>query len=119
MKPETIGKVKFGVGGFICGLAITMIVGFVLGGWTTADTTQKMIDKAVLASHASICVAQFMEQPNSEDKLKEFIAIEYWDRDEFIVKGGWHKIPGHQEASPSVALECAERLQALHHQEKS
>jgi hypothetical protein len=119
MKPETKGKVMFGLGGLICGLIITIIVGFKLGGWTAAGTTQKMIDKAVLRSQAEICIAQFMEQPNSEDKLKEFIAIEYWDRDEFIVKGAWHKMPGQQEASPSVALECAEGLQALYHQKKS
>jgi hypothetical protein len=60
-----------------------------------------------------------MAQPNSEEKLKEFTAIEYHDRDEFIVKGGWHKMPGQQEADPSVALECAERLQALHFQKKN
>ena len=119
MKPETTVKVKFGVLGLICGLIITIIVGFGLGGWTTAGTTQKMIDRAALKSQASICVAQFMAQPNSEDKLKEFIAIEYHDRDEFIVKGGWHKMPGQQEADPSVALECAEGLQALYFQKKN
>jgi hypothetical protein len=119
MKPETKGKVMFGLGGLICGLIITIIVGFKLGGWTTAGTTQKMIDEAVLKSQASICVAQFMAQPNSEEKLKEFIAIEYHDRDEFIVKGGWHKMPGQQEGDPSVAVECTERLQALHFQKKN
>jgi len=71
LKPETAGKIKFGVWGLICGAVITIIIGFALGGWTTVATTQKMSEEAVLASHAAICVAQFMKQPNHEEKLKE------------------------------------------------
>ena len=66
MKPETAGKIKFGVWGLICGAVITIIIGFAWGGWTTAATTQKMSEEAVLASHAAICVAQFMNKPNHE-----------------------------------------------------
>ncbi len=33
MKPETAGKVKFGVWGLICGAVIAMIIGFAWGGW--------------------------------------------------------------------------------------
>ena len=66
MKPETAGKVKFGVWGLICGAIIAMIIGFAWGGWLTGGTAQKMADEAVLASQAAICVAQFMKQPNHE-----------------------------------------------------
>jgi hypothetical protein len=113
MKPETSGKVRSGVFGLISGAIITLILGFVLGGWTTAGTTQKMIDEAVLTSRAAICVAQFMGQPNHEEILKEFEAIDYWNRAQFIAKRGWDKMPGQQKASPSVAGACAEKLQAL------
>jgi hypothetical protein len=47
-----------------------MIIGFGWGGWSTATTTQKMSEEAVLASQAAICVAQFMKEPNHEEKLK-------------------------------------------------
>ena len=113
MKPETTGKVKFGVWGFICGAIITMIVGFGWGGWSTAGTTQKMNDEAVLASQAAICVAQFMKQPDHEGKLKELGAIDSWQRGEFIEKGGWDKMPGQEKADIWVCRACADGLELL------
>ena len=68
MKTETEGKIKYGVWGLFCGAIITTILGFAWGGWTTAGTTKKM----VLASQTAICVAQFMVEPNQEEKLNEF-----------------------------------------------
>ena len=113
MKPETAGKVKYGILGFICGAVIAMIIGFGWGGWTTAGTTQKMSDEAVLASQSAICVAQFMKQPNHEEKLKELGEIEYWKRAEFIEKAGWDKMPGQEKAGSSVAQACARGLEVL------
>jgi len=81
MKAEMEVKMKFGIGGFICGAIIAMIIGFVWGGWSTFSTSQKMSDTAVLASQAAICVAQFMKDPS---KLKELEGIEGWKRSEFI-----------------------------------
>jgi hypothetical protein len=113
MKPETGRKVKFGVWGFICGAVITMIIGFGWGGWSTAGTTQKMGDEAVLASQAAICVAQFMKQPNHEGKLKELEKLSSWERGEFIEKGGWDKMPGQEKAGSYVAKACAKGIEVL------
>ena len=113
MKPETGKKVKFGVWGFICGAIITMIIGFGWGGWSTAGTTQKMSDEAVLASQSAICVAQFMKQPNHGEKLKELGELDSWKRSEFIEKGGWDKMPGQEKAGSSVAQACAKGLEVL------
>jgi len=113
MKPETEGKVKFGVAGLICGAVIAIIIGFAWGGWTTGGTTQKMSDEAVLASQAAICVAQFMKQPNHEENLKELGKLDSWVRPEFIEKGGWDKMPGQEKADPSVAQACAKGLEVL------
>jgi predicted negative regulator of RcsB-dependent stress response len=71
MKPETAGKLKYGGWGLVCGAIIAMIIGFTWGGWTTSHTTKTMSEEAVLASQAAICVAQFMKEPNHEEKLKE------------------------------------------------
>ncbi len=70
MTPETAAKIKSGVWGLICGAVSAMIIGFAWGGWTTSGTTQTKTKEAVLASQAAICVAQFMKQPNHEEKLK-------------------------------------------------
>ena len=111
MNPETAGKVKFGVCGLIlgliCGVAVTMIIGFGWGGWTTKGTVQK------ITAEAAICVAQFMKEPNHEEKLKELGEVDFWRRVEFIEKGGWDKMPGQEKAGSSVALACANGLEVL------
>ena len=113
MKPETAGKVKFGVWGLICGAVIAMIIGFAWGGWSTKGTSQKMTGEALLASQAAICVAQFMKEPNHEEKLKELEKLDSYYRPEFIAKGGWDKMPGQEKADPSVAQACATGLEVL------
>ena len=113
MKQETAAKIKYGVWGLIGGAVIAMILGFVWGGWTTASTATGMTQKAVVASQAAICVAQFVKQPNHEQKLKEFGEVSSWSRGEFIEKGGWDKMPGQEKASPEVARACANGLELL------
>jgi hypothetical protein len=113
MKPENAGKIKFGIWGLICGAIITMVVGFAWGGWSTAATSQKMSDEAVVASQAAICVAQFMKQPDHREKLKEVEKLNSWTRAEYIEKGGWDKMPGQQKADYSVSRACADGLELL------
>jgi hypothetical protein len=113
MKPENAAKIKYGVWGLICGGIISMIIGFGWGGWTTAATTQKISEEAVLASQAAICVAQFMKQPNHEEKLKELAEINEWKRAEFIEKEGWDKMPGQEKADFGVSRACADGIELL------
>ena len=113
MTPEMEMKMKYGGWGLVCGAVIAMVIGFVWGGWVTSSTTQKMSGEAVLASQAAICVAQYVKEPNSQEKLKEFEAIESYKRYEFIEKGGWDKMPGQKSASSGVANACVAGLEAL------
>jgi hypothetical protein len=113
MKTETAVKIKYGVWGLVVGAVIAMILGFSWGGWTTPGTTKTMTEDAVLASQAAICVAQFMKQPNPEEKLKELEKISSWKRAEFIEKGGWDKMPGQEKADYAVARACADGLELL------
>jgi hypothetical protein len=114
MQPVTTAKVKYGIWGFIIGPIIAIIIGFVWGGWTTMDTAQTMSDEAVLASRAAICVAQFMKQPNHEEKLKEFVDKEgSWSKTNFIEIGGWDKMPGQAEAGDTVAQACVKGIALL------
>lgn len=113
MKPETEGKVKFGSWGFVCGAVVVIIIGFVWGGWTTAGTTKKKSEEAVLASQSAICVAQFMKEANYVEKLKEFEKVSSWERAKFVEKGGWDKMPGQKEADYGVARACSDGLELL------
>jgi hypothetical protein len=113
MNPENAGKIKYGGWGLACGAVIAMIIGFGWGGWSTAATTQKMSDEAVLASQAAICVAQFMKQPNHEEKLKELGEVSSYQRSDFIEKGGWDKMPGQEKADYGVSRACADGIDLL------
>jgi hypothetical protein len=113
MKAETAAKIKYGVWGVICGAVMAMIVGFGWGGWTTAGTTHDLTSKAVVASQAAVCVAQFTKQANHDQKLKEFGEASSWTRSEFIEKGGWDKMPGQDKASDGVAKACADGVALL------
>lgn len=113
MKAEMEAKIQYGIGGLVCGAIVAMIIGFAWGGWVTASTSQKMSGEAVLASQAAICVAQFVKEPNSQQKLKEFEAIESYKRSEFIEKSGWDKMPGQKVASSDVANACVTGIEVL------
>jgi len=113
MKAETAAKIKYGAWGVVCGAVAAMIIGFGWGGWTTAGTTHQMTDKAVVASQAAICVAQFTKQPAHVQKLKEFEEASSWTRPDFVEKGGWDKMPGQEKAGQDVARACADGLALL------
>ena len=113
MKPENAGKIKYGGWGLVCGAIIAMIIGFAWGGWSTASTTQKVSEEAVMASQSAICVAQFMKEPNHEEKLKELGELNSWKRYEFIEKEGWDKMPGQEKAGWGVSRACADGIDLL------
>jgi hypothetical protein len=113
MKPETQGKIKYGVLSLIVGAVIAMIIGFAWGGWTTSSTTKTMTEEAVLASQAAICVAQFMTQPNHEEKLKELAEVSSYQRANFIEKGGWDVMPGQEKADYGVSQSCSDGIDIL------
>jgi hypothetical protein len=113
MKVESAAKMKYGIWGLIVGAITAMILGFVWGGWLTAGTAHGMTQKAVVASQAAICVAQFVKQPGHEKKLKELEEVSTWSRADFIEKGGWDKMPGQDKADPDVARACADGLELL------
>jgi hypothetical protein len=113
MKPETGGKIKYGVWGLIIGGAMAMIIGFSWGGWITDTTAQEMAEEAILANQSAICVAQFIADPNYEEKLNELGELDSWKRSKFIEEGGWDKMPGQDKADHSVSRACAEGLEHL------
>jgi hypothetical protein len=113
MTAVTGGKIKFGVWGLIVGAIFAIIIGFVWGGWTTASTTQSMSEEAVLESQAGICIAQFINDANYEEKLKEFEKVDSWNRAKFVEKGGWDIMPGQEKADYRVARACSDAIGLL------
>ena len=112
MGPDVYAKFMAGVWGSVVGAVAAMLIGFQMAGWTTASTTQKISDEAVLASRAAICVAQFKSAAAYKANAKAFSEAEGFKKSEFIEKGGWDKMPGQESASWGVAGACVAGLEA-------
>jgi hypothetical protein len=48
-----------------------------------------------------------MKDPNHAKKVKEFQAMETYNRSDLIETGGWDKMPGQDKATWGVASACA------------
>jgi hypothetical protein len=106
------------VQGAAAGAIVAMIVGFSWGGWTLGSAVEKIAneraDAAVVAALAPICVDQFRQAANASANLIELNKFNYsWDRETFVEKGGWAKMPGSEKAVSAVAKACAETLGRL------
>jgi len=106
---------------FLWGGAVGAIVLFIVifsAGWVvTSGSAQlkakQMVASAVMDRLAPITVAQFMQDPNKEERLADLKKLDYWKRGEYIQKQGWAKMPGEKEAENGLADECARRLVEL------
>ena len=110
-------KIKPGVWGAIGGAIVLAIIGFSWGGWVTGGTAQKMAEelaqKTVVARLAPICVEQYNQDSEKDQKLKELKEEGSWKRDDYVEKQGWATMPGEKEAESKVAKKCAELLVEL------
>ncbi|HVV78662.1 MAG TPA: hypothetical protein VHD59_03475 [Pseudolabrys sp.] len=100
--------------GIAFGAIATMLIGFTWGGWVSGSTAQKMADKgatdAVVTALAPICVEKFQGAAEAKATLAKLKATDSWQRDTFIVKGGWATFPGESEPNRNVAEACAALL---------
>ena len=72
---------------------LTIVVGFVWGGWTTGAAAQKMAAEtakdAVVERLASICITQFDQDPGREPKLEELRKASSYQKRTFVEDQGW------------------------------
>jgi hypothetical protein len=114
MKKEYI---KPFVWGLVVGAIVLLIVIFSTGWVVTSGSAQtkaeEMAEKAVLDRLAPICVKQFNQDPNKEERLKELKKQDSWKRGDYIKEQGWATMPGEKEPDDKVADKCAELLGKL------
>ncbi len=107
-------KILTALWGAIGGAIVLAIVGFAWGGWVLGGTAQKMAEElaqgAVVARLAPICVEQFNQDSEKDQKLKKLKEANSWERDDYVEKQGWATMPGEKEADRKVAEKCAELL---------
>jgi hypothetical protein len=113
MKPETSQKVQNAFLAAMAGLVVPLLIGFGGGFWVTKGDAQRMANEALLGARAKICVAQFTDAPNYQERLKEYKALDYSGRGAYLQKGGWARMPGEEKANDTVKESCARGLEAL------
>ena len=95
-------------------VVVTLVIGFGMAGWVTGGTAQKMSEEAAAAAHhklaTAVCVQEFMRAADAKARLAKLRALEYWERDDHLVSGGWATMPGEKEADSAVAEMCAAHL---------
>ncbi|MBW2028943.1 MAG: hypothetical protein JRH06_00595 [Deltaproteobacteria bacterium] len=114
MKKEYIKPFGWGVAvGMVVLLIVIFSAGWVVTSGSAKSMAQDIADKAVVERLAPICVAQFMKDPNREERLKELEKLDSWQRSDYVKKQGWAVMPGEKESDYDVADECARRLMKL------
>ncbi len=110
-------KIKTALWGAIGGAIVLAIVGFAWGGWVLGGTAQNMAEelaqRAVVARLAPICVEQFNQDSEKDQKLKKLKEANPWERDDYVEKQGWATMPGEKNPDSKVAEKCAELLVEL------
>ncbi len=110
-------KIQPALWGAVGGGIVLAIIGFTWGGWVTGSTAQSMASelaqKAVVARLAPICVEQFNQDSEKDQKLKKLKETTSWERDDYVEKQGWATMPGEKNADSKVAAKCAELLVEL------
>ena len=91
-----------------------LIIGFGFGGWVTGGTARDMAvesgEDAVVDRLAPICVYQFNQDPEKDQKLTELKELSSRQRSEYVTEQGWATMPGAEEPDSDVARECASQL---------
>jgi len=109
-------KIKLGLSA-IGGAIVLAIVGFEWGGWVTSGTAREMAEEmaseAVVNRLTPICVAQFNQDPQKNQKLKELKKKDFWDRRQYVEKQGWATMPSEKKPDSKVADECTKQLMEI------
>jgi len=105
------------VWGIVVGAIVLLIVifstGWVVTGSSSQDKAEEMTEKAVIDHLAPICVEQFLQDPNMEERFKQLKAKDSWMRGDYVKESGWATMPGAESPARGVADECARRLMEL------
>ena len=94
-----------------------LIVGFNWGGWVTGGSARDMAVQsgkdAVVERLAPICVYQFNQDPEKDQKLIEVKETSSYLRDDYVKEQGWATMPGEEEPDRKVADACAKQLMRI------
>lgn len=100
----------------IASIALTILIGFVWGGWTTASSAQHTATTqsaaAVVERLAPVCFSQFNLDPDAAAKRTEMVALSSSQASKFVQDQGWATIAGSETADRKVADACTKLILA-------
>ena len=105
-----IGNLKWTLMGVAVGAFLSVAVGLRAGYILSKDAAEQRANAAVLRTKVAICIAQYNNAPRLQERIKELKALNFIQRDGYIEKGGWDKMPGEEKASDAVNRVCGDRL---------
>jgi hypothetical protein len=117
MKKEHIKPFVWGMGaGAIVLLIVIFSAGWVVTSGSAKAEARLTAGRAVLDRLAPIAVAQFMQDPDKKERLKELKKLDSYgmnNRTDYVKKQGWATMPGEKEPDSRVAGEVADLLTKL------
>ena len=99
-------------------ILLTLFFGFSRGAWMTGGSAQQLSERAaqvaVVERLGAICVAQFNQDSQKDEKLGELQALtSSYQRSSYVTDQGWGTMPGETKSDNKVSTECAERLMKI------
>ena len=99
-------------------IILTMYLGFSQGGWVTGGTASQMAvttsQNAVVDRLAPICVNQFNQDPQKDQKLEELTVItSSYQRINYVKDQGWATMPGEAKPDDKVAAACTQQIMSI------
>ena len=117
MKKEHVNPFLLGMAvGAIVLLIVVFASGWVVTSGSAKAKAEEMAADAIIDRLVPIAIAQFMEDPNREEQLKELKKLDSYgmnNRSDYVAKQAWAIMPGEKKPDSRVADECAERLMEL------
>ncbi len=100
----------------LASIALTVLVGFAWGGWTTANSAQRsattLSAAAIVERLAPVCFSQFSLDPDAAAKRTEMSALTSAQSSKFVQDQGWATIAGSDTADRRVAEACSKLILA-------
>ncbi|HEY6433441.1 MAG TPA: hypothetical protein VIZ17_15790 [Acetobacteraceae bacterium] len=95
-------------------IVVTIVVGFVWGGWVTGGTATRMATDAAEGGRAQLaaatCVVRFEQGPDAAAQLAALKKADSYERGDIITKNGWVTMPGDATPVSGAADICAQKL---------
>ena len=114
MKREDVKLFGWGMAaGAVALLILVFSTGWMITSSSAKAEAKQISSEAVVNRLAPISVAQFMLDPNRDERLKEMKELDSWKRADFVKAQGWATMPGEEKADYDVANEVVRRLLEL------